>query len=109
MVIQEREIELGRSAVPIFVRDKITTNLVDQVFWGFDGLVAEWEHRANSSRNFPAPRQRSSVYRWVKEGVPTRGDQIVALSALLDVDPLCLFDYERNGYYRQFAAIRRKL
>lgn len=109
MVIQELATELGRSKVSIYIREKIASPLVEQIYGSFEGLVAEWESRASASRNFPRPRQRSSVYRWVKEGVPSRGDQIVALSALLDADPLCLFDYERNGYFRQFAAIRRKL
>lgn len=93
----------------IFVREQVTKRLIERVFGGYEGLVVEWEDRVSSNDNFPRPRQRSSVYRWVAEGVPSRGDQIIALSALLDVDPLCLFDYERNGYFRQFAAIRRKL
>lgn len=95
--------------MPIYVRDKLTVRLIEQGFGGFEGFIVAWEIRADSNPRFPRPRQRSSLYDWVKNGVPSRGNQIVALAAMLDVDPLCLFDFRRNGYFKNFASIRRKL
>lgn len=95
--------------MPIFVRENLTAKLVEHRYGSFEGLVGAWEGRADENPHFPRPRQRSSLYRWVRDGVPSRGNQMIAFSALLDVDPLCLFDYHRNGYFKNFAAIRRKL
>lgn len=95
--------------MPIYLSNPITVELVNQLFGGFEGLVDAWEQRADANPRFPRPRQRSSVYRWMKDGVPSRGNELLAFCALLDVDPLCLFDYDRNGYFRNFAIIRRNL
>ena len=34
---------------------------------------------------------------------------MMAFCAMLDVDPLAIFDYDRNGYFNNFAQIRRML
>lgn len=69
-------------------------------------LVIAQEHPASTRTDFAPSYQKSSTYRWLKEGLPTRGDEVVAFCALLDVDPLAVFDYRRNGYFSNFAKIR---
>jgi hypothetical protein len=92
--------------MPIHLRPPFVQDLVDSSFGDIDGMVAAWEHVASIRRGFPPSRQKSTLYRWLKEGLPSRGEEIVAFCALLDVDPLTLFDYRRNGYFSNFAKIR---
>lgn len=97
----------------IFLRQKLTAKLVHNIYGGFDELAAEWEDRASDQPNFPKPKQRSSIYRWLPNGVPTKQEgsnlQFFGFCALLDVDPLAIFDYERNGYFSKFAKIRQMI
>lgn len=95
--------------MPISLRPKLATDFIEEKYGDVDGMVAEWEARARQSKSFPEPRQRASVYRWLSDGVPTRGDEFVTFCALLDADPLTLFDYERNGYFSNFAKLRHML
>lgn len=92
--------------MPIHLRPSPVQALLMLPLSDIDGLVTAWEHLASTRKGFPPPRQKSTVYRWLKEGLPSRGDEIVAFCALLDVDPLALFDYRRNGYFSNFAKIR---
>ena len=93
----------------VFLRQELTSALIDRKFDGKEGLIVEWEERCKADEDFPHPRARSSVYKWVAEGVPGRRNDLIAFCALLDVDPLALFDYEKNGYFDRFARIRRNL
>ena len=93
----------------IFLRHDVTTYLLEENFGGFDGLIVEWERRSEAPDKFPSHRKRSSIYRWLKEGLPSTGVQLAAFCGLLDVDPLAVFDYNRNGYFSKFAIIRRNL
>ncbi|MDP5308680.1 hypothetical protein [Paracoccus spongiarum] len=92
--------------MPIYLRPALTQSLIEHLHGDIDDLVSAWEHLAETSSGFPSPRQRSTIYRWLKDGLPSRGEEVVALCALLNVDPLALFDYHRNGYFSNFAKIR---
>ena len=92
--------------MPIHLRPDLTQSLTDTCHGDIDGLVASWEHLAETRKGFPSARQKSTIYRWFKEGLPSRGEEVVAFCALFDVDPLTLFDYRRNGYFSNFAKIR---
>lgn len=95
----------------IFLRQDLTNRLVQEAYGGFDELSAEWEETVKTSPLFPEPKQRSTIYRWLIKGVPAGTDtsefQMIALCALLDVDPLILFDFEKNGFFSKFAKLRR--
>lgn len=93
----------------IFVRRQVTEALANFRFGGLEQLSADWEDHAATHPEFPKPRRRTALYNWLSNGVPTRGDQMMAFSAMLDVDPLAIFDYERNGYFKNFSQIRRML
>jgi hypothetical protein len=95
----------------IFLRQEVTKQLVTEKYNGFDGLAAAWEEEAMTRPMFPKSKQRSTVYRWLIDGVPSSKDKsecnIFALSSLLDVDPLVLFDFKRNGFFSNFAKLRQ--
>lgn len=92
--------------MPIHLRTSIIQAIIKQRFGSFDAFAADWEDRAANSKGFPKARQRSSMYRWIKDGVPSQGDQVIGFCAMLDVDPMAVFDYEKNGYFSNFARIR---
>ncbi|MFM9847085.1 MAG: hypothetical protein ACKVP3_07985 [Hyphomicrobiaceae bacterium] len=98
--------------MPVFLRQDLVTRLVHERYEaGFDGLAARWESLAAVRPGFPKSRGRASIYRWLEEGVPTTGKdaglQAFGLCALLDIDLLTIFDYERNGYFTRFAKLRQ--
>lgn len=95
--------------MPIHLRTKLVNSLIEARFGDIAGFITEWEERAESKIEFPHARQQSSVYRWLKDGLPSRGEEVFAFCALLDADPLALFDYHRNGYFSNFARLRRNL
>jgi hypothetical protein len=95
----------------IFLRRELTTRLVRERYGDFDALAADWEAMADARPAFPRPKGRASIYRWLSQGAPASGRdpnmQIFALCALLDVDLLTIFDFERNGYFSKFAKLRQ--
>ena len=99
------------SKMTIYVRQVLTNRLINELHGGPDQLAAAWEAAQADNPAFPPAKQRSTLYKWTSKGVPTRRDasdqQYFGLCALLDVDPLAIFDFERNGYFSKFARIRQ--
>jgi hypothetical protein len=97
----------------IHLRQPITSELIISHGDGFEGLPAEWEKCEQRVRDFPKAKNRATLYRWMKDGVPSKGGdykfQLLALCGLLDVDPLAIFDYEKNGYFSNFGKLRKLL
>lgn len=93
----------------IFVDRERTIALVNKKLGNFDCLVADWEQAVKRDPDFPPVKVRSTTYAWMSDGIPLRGNPytILALSCLLDVDPLCIFDFKRNGYFSKFTKIRK--
>ena len=95
--------------MPIHLRQDVATLALAQVEGGLDGLVGAWQALAEDNEDVVRPRQKSTIYRWLKKGVPGGGEEVLAICGLLDVDPLALFDYQRNGYFDRFATLRRNI
>jgi hypothetical protein len=97
--------------MPIHLRLDLVKRLAHSMYGGYDQLTAAWEDRCENDPSSPRAKQRASLYRWEKAGVPTRRDgsdhQYFALCGLLDVDPLAIFDFQKNGYFSRFAKIRQ--
>lgn len=85
-----------------------------------ESIAYEWQDMVARGRmDFPPAPGRSTLYDWIADGFPsikkwkskgvenTRFYQIIAFCALIDVDPLAMFDLERNGYGSRFAEIRK--
>lgn len=93
----------------IFLRQDAVSRQLARLDGGLDALVGTWSAHAEDDEVFVRPRQRSTIYRWLQKGIPARGEEVLAICGLLDVDPLAVFDYERNGYFDNFATIRRNV
>lgn len=94
------------AAIPI--RDELTLALIRQRYGSVDNLVVEWEHRvATTWRRQGECRERSTIYRWLKHGVPAGDDGIFALAALLDIDPVSLVAIDHDYVAKRYGKERR--
>lgn len=111
----EAKFGLGHSRV--FLRAEATRALVQKRFGSFDGpngFLARWEELAAERAGFPDEPDRGTVYDWIAKGfrkhptdkLASEQSYLLGLCATLDVDPLALFDFHRNGYFSRFAKIR---
>lgn len=95
----------------IFLNREIVVELAHTWFGGFDQLATDWEALSELDPALPRTRSRTALYRWLSDGVPVKSGAdrylFLVLSGLLDVDPLCIFDFERNGYFSKFTKIRQ--
>lgn len=76
---------------------------------GIDGLVADWAARSEHDPKFPKARTRSAVYEWLNNGAPPEADAVLGLAAMLDADPLTIFDFDRNEYFSNFSKLREQV
>jgi len=85
-------------------------DLIEQRHGSFDVFAAVWEERI-TQRTTGTKVSRSTLYRWLADGVPslTNGShhRFFTLCGLLDVDPLSIFDFHRNGYFSEFGRLRQ--
>lgn len=101
--------------MPIFLKPDETVRLVKQFHTNVDGFTGAWENAYDGKFHFSklTNLSRSSIYKWINHGIPSKGGkyehQLFAFCALLDVDPLAIFDYARNGFFLKFAKLRRML
>lgn len=97
--------------MPIFLRQQVVNSLVDKLHGGYDELAAAWEENVAAQKNVQRAPSRSTLYRWVAEGVPTLKDgtdyRYFILCGLLDTDPLTIFDFHKHGYFSKFARLRQ--
>lgn len=97
--------------MPIFLRKPLVNQLVERIHGSYDAFAAAWEEHATQERDASKAPSRSTLYRWVADGVPTHKDGsnhcIFTLCGLLDVDPLAVFDFHKNGYFTKFARMRQ--
>lgn len=86
--------------------------LIEEKYGGVEALEAEWEVKSAEFVNFPTSRNRSTIYSWLEKGIPIKQSdslQVFGLCSLLDVDPLAVLDFEANGFFTNFSAIRKVL
>jgi hypothetical protein len=94
--------------------DKATVLEVATIIWPsrparIDGLVGDWITRCENDSNFAKPKTRACIYDWLNTGAPTNTDAILGLAAMLDTDPLTIFDFKRNGYFDNFSKLREQV
>lgn len=111
----EPKIGLGQSRV--FLRAEATRSLIQKQFRGFDGpngFLTRWQDLTVERPGFPPVPDRGTVYDWIAKGfrkhptdkLASEQSNLLGLCATLDVDPLALFDFHRNGYFSRFSKIR---
>lgn len=94
--------------MPIPIRDELVHSLIRRRYGSVDNLVVEWEYRvASGAQCRGAHRDRGTVYRWLKHGVPARANDIFGLAALLDVDPVALLAIDGRYIEEHYGKERR--
>jgi hypothetical protein len=100
---------LRQKSIPL--RQGLVNRLVEEIHGGFDGLAAAWEVHTTQRQDGPKAPSRSTLYRWVSDGVPTLKDgsdhRFFTFCGLLDADPLAIFDFHESGYFSRFARLRQ--
>lgn len=90
------------------IRSDLTLALIRHRYGSVDNLVVEWEHRvATKAQRRGTHRDRNSVYRWLKQGVPAGQDTILGLAGVLDVDPVGLLSIDREYIEKRYGTERR--
>lgn len=93
-------------AIPL--NKDLVRRLITQRFGSVDALVVEWEERmASDRRRTGRARDRSTVYRWIERGLPSKRDDVFDFASLLDVDPVGILDLEAIHEERIFEKERR--
>lgn len=84
----------------------LVRELIETRFGSVDAFAVEWEHRieARKQRSGEA-RDRATIYRWLKQGMPSKRHDLFGLAAALDIDPIALLrtdaDYVRQNFPRE--------
>jgi hypothetical protein len=82
-------------------------DFIKQRWGGVDDFAVEWAVRHEKGlQKVGQPRDRGSIYRWIKQGLPNRRDEVFGLCAALDVDPFCLIELRDDRFTRLFARER---
>lgn len=98
---------------PIFLDKSIVLEL-STIMWpsrpkGVLGLTSDWFAHSEKNPKFPKSRTSSAVYGWLNDGAPPETDAVLGLCAMLDTDPLTIFDFDRNGYFNSFNKLREQI
>ena len=96
----------------VFLRRDLIGKLVSEHNNSLEKIAADWgppEGLVDS--NYPPAPSRAAIYNWFSNGFPSKETgpsryQLLAFCGQLDVDPLALFDYQKNGYFSKFAKLR---
>lgn len=98
---------------PVYLRPEFTRKLARQRYETVDGMATRWSPPDGSDKDdYPPQPSESTIQSWITNGFPSkltgRGRySLLAFCAQLDVDPLALFDFQRNGYFSHFGRIRK--
>ena len=77
--------------MPLPIRSDLIQALITERFGSVDALVVEWEERVRSNvQKKGKARQRNTIYRWLKTGLPTQKNDIFGFAGVLDVDPIAI-------------------
>lgn len=72
-----------------------------------DELAIGWADRCDARiQKAGRARDRATIYRWLKLGLPNRRDEVLGLCAALDVDPFVLVDLDSGAFSRLFERER---
>lgn len=99
----------------VFLRADVVRRLVKIKGKSLESMAYDWEALPGSDiSGYPPAPSRSTIQKWVSNGFPSietgaSRNQVLAFCAQLDVDPLAVFDYKRNGYFSRFSIIRKAI
>jgi hypothetical protein len=113
---------LGRYFERLYFRKDQIDLVLDELGKTAETVAYDWAPPdGKSDPDFPPAPGRSTSYNWKNEGFPSinkyrRGSEVnpkfyqaVAACGQIDVDPLAVFDLERNGFASRFSKLRKAI
>ena len=95
---------------PLPIRSDRIQALITERFGSVDTLVVEWEERVCSEvQKKGKARQRNTIYRWLKEGLPTQKSDIFGFAGVLDVDPIAILAIDEAFIAKYFPTERPRV
>ena len=92
-------------AIPI--KAELVKVLIETRYGSIDDFLVHWEHRVEARRQKTgSARNRATLYRWLRQGIPSREDDIYGFSAALGVDPVAILNLSREFVERTFSKER---
>jgi hypothetical protein len=85
----------------------LVRQLIEARFGSVDAFAIEWEHRIETRKKRSGEaRDRATIYRWLKQGMPSKRDELFGFAAVLDVDPIALLRLDADFVRRNFPRER---
>lgn len=85
----------------------LVRRLIETRFGSVDAFAVEWEHRIETRKQRSGEaRDRATIYRWLKHGMPSKRDDLFGLAAALDIDPIALLALDADFVRRNFPKER---
>lgn len=90
------------------VNGELVRKLIEQDFGSIDELAIEWEERVVSGRQrVGRARDRSTIYRWIDRGLPSKQNDVFGFASVLGVDPLAILKIDGQYIQKNFGRERR--
>jgi len=85
----------------------LVRELIETRFGSIDAFAAEWEHRIETRKQQSGKaRDRATIYRWLKQGMPSKKQELFGLAGALDIDPIALLRIDADYVMRSFPRER---
>lgn len=95
---------------PIPIDGTHVLDLINKKFGSVDNFCVEWEFKVDSKGiGSSRAKNRATVYRWLKHGLPTQISAIFGFCGVLDVDPMSIIDFENGDILKNFGRIRMEM
>lgn len=91
-------------ALQLFIDKSAVSACIKTSFGSVGAFASEWkaDHPDDA-------RSASTIYDWMKAGIPSTEHAIFSFFRMLDLDPCAAVDHERTGIEQRFKQIRRSI
>lgn len=83
----------------LFLDTALIHRIFDDRFGGIANFADDWTERGE-------PRTVSTIYAWLKNGLPTQRDTVFSFFGALGVDPIAVIDLDRSKLPKNFGRLR---
>jgi hypothetical protein len=96
--------------LPVPINANLLKSLIEDRYGSVDDFAVAWEERVKDKRQCRGQaRDRNTIYRWLKKGIPSRVDDLFGVCAALDVDPVSLLPLSKDFIADKFARERLRI
>lgn len=105
-----RELRLEAGTLPVPINANFLKSLIEKRYGSVDDFAVAWEVRVKEKRQCRGQaRDRNTIYRWLKVGIPSRVDDLYGICGALDVDPVSLLPLTPEFIARRFVKERLRI